>query len=410
MQTVRLIATVAIAALALVVSSCSTPAQPAATTAFPAPRTDTCVGLGQGPDASTASNVPPGAEGVRLCGSPDPGLSDAPGPSEALTGEAAAALATRFNALPTATLGGPCPADLGPRFLLVFSYADRQPVIVAGETYGCRLIGGRVGARIILDAFVRDLAAQRRGSTPTVTPTAPTRCNAGSWVTPEVADTGRAWACYGWPGGESDPVEVVGWADLARAATPSRVTTDVAPSSIQSVLLTQDAFGATRTLFIADRTLLWGAQDATGAWNQLSWRPSDEQWAAIGRALDAGRAAQGPRPLCPADGGVLDVAALGTATGLEAASRCITDASGRVTEYLLSEKTVGLMAGELTVGPPPPLPTCSPRPGRDEIVVRKADGSVGLLTGYCGRFYVGSGVYWVVSADSAGWLNSLPRR
>lgn len=103
--------------------------------ARPASSADSCSGVGQGPNALDVTDVPLGATGVRLCGSPAFGYPAAPPPSDALAGDAAAALAKLDNGLPEAPWSGACTADLGPRFTLIFSYGDRAPV-VAMDAFG----------------------------------------------------------------------------------------------------------------------------------------------------------------------------------------------------------------------------------------------------------------------------------
>ena len=170
-------------------------------------------------------------------------------------------------------------------------------------------------------------------------------------------------------------------------------------------VVAMDAFGSTRLFRAADHALVWDEESKPGEWHRLVWTPNATHWAAIEGAVAQGRAASGPPSRCPPSGATYDIALLASRSGLVAASRCLTAASGAVAEHPLNDEMVGLLAGELQSGQAPALP-CPTRlqPLRDDIIVRTADGTLAALVGTCGGVDVGNGIYWQPTTGSSAWL------
>ncbi len=109
-------------------------------------------------------------------------------------------VAEAYNALEEAHRGSmACTADLGPAYRLVVEYPDGRTVQLTGEQFGCRVVGGRVGAPKVLAAFVEALRAQRTtlpAPTPELDPDAVCR-SSQSWLPATLADTTRGVLCTG---------------------------------------------------------------------------------------------------------------------------------------------------------------------------------------------------------------------
>lgn len=115
-------------------------------------------------DAQHLHEIPGGAVSVSLCDDPvQPGLSIGV-PPDALVEDIDDVIAA-YRGL-SLDHGNVCTQELGPRFDLVFSYAGGRPVRLSGEYYGCRKIGERYGAGIVLETFLDRLAAQRTHQQP----------------------------------------------------------------------------------------------------------------------------------------------------------------------------------------------------------------------------------------------------
>lgn len=294
MRTLTLPLTFALAALVL--TSCATPptATPAtgapgrAPTSTSSPWPATPVACEDQPGQVEApSEVPLGVVRVSLCSEPGHEAGPRVAPPDALVLDPDAVVRV-WNELaaPDPKDSLVCTAELGPAYRMVLEYPDGRVVQLAGELYGCRLVGGRHsapgsigGADQVLAAFSTALTAQRQTIPIEVDqPLQRPDCDTfGSWVTPVLGDLVGGYACS-LPEGkpqrlaisEADWTVIAG--DLTRNAKPvAQVTLPSCEKAPGPTLVGVAKTGETIQLH---ETCGW-YQTFDGA-NSVAWQPDKE--------------------------------------------------------------------------------------------------------------------------------------
>ena len=227
---------------------------------------------------------------ISLCN--DPGHAEPYGfmgptpPPDALVRDTGA-VAAAYNALEVPRLEVmTCPADLGPAYRLVVEYGDGSSVQVAGELFGCRIVGNRMGANTVLDAFAAALRAQRAVVAPPTRDADPNDvCRSPwSWLTPELEDTTRGVLCTGsGTAAEGRELAAEDWrtvlADIAanaNRAAPEDFPSDCAqtqPSTLVGVTLA----GETRALQRTCDFFTWQAGEGPRPFDdhEMGWAPGE---------------------------------------------------------------------------------------------------------------------------------------
>lgn len=177
------------------------------------------------PAAKRAIVLPGEALGVRLCpGRDEDGLPVPAAPADELV-QNVASLVKRFNGLTVVPQNQDCPSDLGPTYTMVFRYSDDRAVALTGEAFGCGPVGGRLGARGLVEAFVRSLQSQRISKAPPKQMvTDPCALPSWSWLPADRTSLTTAALCRGTKSTVLDPALVsLLKADLNRA-TPAKAS------------------------------------------------------------------------------------------------------------------------------------------------------------------------------------------
>lgn len=138
--------------------------------------------------------LPAGATAIRLCPVRGVELGDGVVPRDALVRDTDVVVQA-YNELPIATQQAVCTADLGPSYTMVFQYEGGAAVTLRGDLSGCGPVGGRTGARTLVNAFLRELRKQRSTTPPPrVTVQQPCSLTFG-WMTADVTRLRAGAAC-----------------------------------------------------------------------------------------------------------------------------------------------------------------------------------------------------------------------
>lgn len=382
----------------------SAPTQPGT----PKPSGDPCPGLGRGPDATTWTTVPRGASSVTLCdGSGGSGL-DLVAPKDPLTTKVDE-LSDLINSGKRLSANAACTAEMGPRYVLVFSYPNGDRVTVSGELYGCRPVGGHVNAAELSTKFLELLTAQRTqlGQPTPRQAMAPGRCDGGSWIQSVPEQTAAATLCVSADTYTSVPVEIVGWSELMQAISPELVS-DGLWAQPQAQILASNARGELLGFYAADRQLWWWQGPLRGEQKYYRWRPTDAQWQVIEAAMQA---SSRPRPpaLCT---GLENLPAEVDIVGATRIARCLRQPDGSITEHELNEKMTMLVneawsRSAIVLTTPEP----NPAPG-DWLVFADASGARSVMSlDSLGYYRYGPGqTGWQPSDELKEYLDAIPVR
>lgn len=226
--------------------------------------------------------MPLGAARVTLCSEPGHEITGQVEPPDALVIDPdAVAQAWHELAVPDPKDPMVCTAELGPAYLMVLEYPDGRVVQLAGEMYGCRMVGGRYapggpngGADRVLAAFGAALTKQRETIPVEVDhPLQRSDCDSfGSWITPAVGDTVAGYACS-LPDGMPHRIDIpdADWAVLVADAAANSV-----PAASATMPTCEKAPGPTLVgVAKTGETIQW---HETCGWYQTFTRDDAQLW------------------------------------------------------------------------------------------------------------------------------------